>query len=486
MTTAYTSVYRCGDLIDLCRGPHLPSTGKIKAFKCLRTSSAYFEGKADQESLTRLYGISFPDKKLLKEWEKFQEQAKERDHRKIGKEQELFFFDQASPGSCFWYPKGTYINNQLSNLMREEYRKRGYQEVITPNMYDVDIWRTSGHWQNYEENMFSFDVEKKKFALKPMNCPGHCVLFNSRNRSFRELPLRIADFGVLHRNELSGALSGLTRVRRFQQDDAHIFCTTDQIESEISKVIDFLTYIIVDTFGMKYKLFLSTRPESYLGDLSVWEKTEAQLEKALKDYGAEFEIDEGGGAFYGPKIDIKVTDAMRRQHQTATIQLDFNLPERFKLKYIDSDGSEKRPVMIHRAILGSIERSMGVLTEHFGGKWPLWLSPRQVKLITVSDKFLDYAIEVKNSMYARGIEAEVEMDSGLTLNKKIRNAQIEQFNFQCVIGQKEMENRTLNVRTRDNKQHGEHKADFVVDRLAELREKRVINAEEVFIVEEKQ
>ena len=400
VTTEYTSAYRCGTLIDLCRGPHLSGTGQIKAFKVLKTSSAYFEGKADQESLSRLYGISFPDKKLLKQWEKFQEEAKLRNHRKIGKDQELFFFDEHSPGCCFWYPKGAFIFHQLQELMREQYRKRGFQEVITPNIFDENLWKTSGHWGHYSENMFKIpDVDKKCFALKPMNCPSHCLMFRSRTRTYRELPLRIADFGVLHRNELAGALTGLTRVRRFQQDDGHIFCTPDHIKSEMTKCLDFMKFIIKDTFGMEYRLFLSTRPESYLGELSVWDDAEQQLKESLTEYGQAFEIDEGGGAFYGPKIDIKVQDALMREHQTATIQLDFQLPIKFNLKYVAKDGSEKQPVIIHRAVLGSLERSMSIVTEHFAGKWPLWMSPRMVKVITVSDKFNDYGREVVDTLY---------------------------------------------------------------------------------------
>jgi len=479
--TEYTSAYRCGTLIDLCRGPHITDTSKIKAFKCIKTSSAYFEGKADQESLSRLYGISFPDKKLLKTWELFQEQAKQRDHRKIGKDQELFFFDISSPGTCFWYPKGAYIFNQLLTFMRGQYRVRGFKEVITPNMYDSELWKISGHWDHYSDCMFKLnEVEKKQFALKPMNCPGHCIMFKQRSRSFRELPLRFADFGVLHRNELAGALTGLTRVRRFQQDDAHIFTAPESIEDEISKCIDFLHFVIKVTLGMDYKLFLSTRPESYIGELEIWNDAEKQLINALNKYGAEFEIDEGGGAFYGPKIDIKVTDALNRSHQTATVQLDFNLPNRFNLKYIDSDGSEKRPVMIHRAILGSLERQMAIITEHFGGKWPLWLSPRMVKVITVNTKYNEYGQKVANTLYENGIEAELETDSGLTLNKKIRTAQLDQFNFQIIIGQTELDNESVNVRTRNNKQHGEYKFKDVLKKLVELKDSRSLKAEEEF------
>ena len=385
---AKTTVYRCGPMIDLCTGPHIPHTGKIKAFSITKASSSYWLGDAANESLQRIYGISFPDAKQLKEYQAFQAEAAKRDHRVIGQNQELFFFHPLSPGSCFFLPHGTRIYNTLLDLIRSEYVKRGFHEVITPNMYNTKLWETSGHWQNYHENMFSFDVEKEKFALKPMNCPGHCVMFAMRDRSWRELPLRLADFGVLHRNEASGALTGLTRVRRFQQDDAHIFCLPHQIKDEIKACFDFLQHVY-GIFGFTFKLKLSTRPEKYLGALEKWNEAERILKDALDEWGTAWELDEGDGAFYGPKIDISMSDALRRQHQTATIQLDFQLPERFNLKVhakeelIGSNSSAEspaaspdapttqymQPVMIHRAVLGSLERMIAILVENFGGKW---------------------------------------------------------------------------------------------------------------------
>uniref|UniRef100_A0A8C2DT77 threonine--tRNA ligase n=1 Tax=Cyprinus carpio TaxID=7962 RepID=A0A8C2DT77_CYPCA len=480
VTTPTTTVYRCGPLIDLCRGPHVRHTGKIKALKIHKNSSTYWEGKADMESLQRIYGISFPDPKMLKEWEKFQEEAKNRDHRKLGREQDLFFFHDLSPGSCFFLPKGAYIYNTLIEFIRSEYRKRGFQEVVTPNIYNSKLWQTSGHWQHYSENMFSFEVEKEIFALKPMNCPGHCLMFDHRPRSWRELPLRLADFGVLHRNELSGALTGLTRVRRFQQDDAHIFCSMDQIESEIKGCLDFLR-TVYDVFGFTFKLNLSTRPEKFLGEPEVWDQAEKQLENSLNDFGEKWVLNPGDGAFYGPKIDIQIKDAIGRYHQCATIQLDFQLPIRFNLTFVSHDGDDKkRPVIIHRAILGSVERMIAILTENYGGKWPLWLSPRQVMVVPVGPTCEEYAQRVRSEFHRGGLMTDVDLDPGCTLNKKIRNAQLAQYNFILVVGEKEKSSDTVNVRTRDNKVHGERSLMDCMERLKELKASRSRNAEEEF------
>ncbi|KFV90166.1 Threonine--tRNA ligase, cytoplasmic, partial [Fulmarus glacialis] len=480
VNTPTTTVYRCGPLIDLCRGPHVRHTGKIKTIKIHKNSSTYWEGKADMESLQRIYGISFPDAKMLKEWEKFQEEAKSRDHRKIGRDQELFFFHELSPGSCFFLPKGAYIYNTLIEFIRSEYRKRGFQEVVTPNVFNSKLWMTSGHWQHYSDNMFSFEVEKEIFALKPMNCPGHCLMFDHRPRSWRELPLRLADFGVLHRNELSGALTGLTRVRRFQQDDAHIFCTMEQIEEEIKSCLQFLR-TVYDVFGFSFKLNLSTRPEKYLGDIEVWNQAEKQLENSLNDFGEKWELNPGDGAFYGPKIDIQIKDAIGRYHQCATIQLDFQLPVRFNLTFVSHDGNDKtRPVIIHRAILGSVERMIAILTENYGGKWPLWLSPQQVMVVPVGPTCDEYAQKVTQHFHDAGLMADVDVDPGCTLNKKIRNAQLAQYNFILVVGEKEKASGTVNIRTRDNKVHGERTIADTVERLLELKCSRSRQAEEEF------
>jgi len=477
--TPTTTVYRCGPLIDLCRGPHVKHTGKIKSFAVTKASSSYWEGKVEAESLQRIYGISFPDPKQLKEWKHFQEEAAKRDHRKIGIQQKLYFFHELSPGSCFFTARGAYIYNTLMEFIKEQYRKRGFQEVISPNVYNTKLWEQSGHWQHYNDNMFSFEVEKEKFALKPMNCPGHCLMFSHTTRSWRELPIRMADFGVLHRNELSGALTGLTRVRRFQQDDAHIFCTPEMIKSEIKGALEFLE-VVYKTFGFEYNLRLSTRPEKYLGEITVWDEAEKQLKESLDESGHEWKLNPGDGAFYGPKIDITVTDALRRHHQCATIQLDFQLPIRFDLSYISESGDKKRPVIVHRAVLGSVERMIAILTESYGGKWPFWLSPRQCMVVPVAPPFDDYAKEVQAKLWEAGFQAEYDVDAGDTMNKKIRNAQLDQWNFIFVVGEKEKTHGTLNVRTRDNKVHGEHSVEDVITKLKALKLNRVQNWEDSF------
>ncbi|XP_023320101.1 threonine--tRNA ligase, cytoplasmic isoform X2 [Eurytemora carolleeae] len=475
--TDTTTVYRCGPLIDLCRGPHVRNTGKIKAMAITKNSATYWEGNSEAESLQRIYGISFPENKQLKEWKTLQEEAAKRDHRKLGIQQDLFFFHELSPGSCFFQPKGAHIYNKLLEFIKEEYWKRGFQEVISPNMYNSKLWKTSGHWDHYAENMFRFDVEKEAFGLKPMNCPGHCLIFDHRPRPYKELPLRMADFGVLHRNELSGALTGLTRVRRFQQDDAHIFCRPDQIKEEMAGCLDFLKHVY-SIFGFTYQLRLSTRPEKFMGDIEIWDGAEKDLADSLDSINLPWKKNPGDGAFYGPKIDITLQDALKRQHQCATIQLDFQLPKRFNLSFIDEKGEKQHPVMIHRAILGSVERMVAVLTENYGGKWPFWISPRQVMVVPVGIPFNNYAREVADRLRALGFCAEADTDDGNTMNKKVRNAQIAQFNFIFVVGEKEMTNSTVNVRTRDNKQHGEFSIQEVVDKFNVLREQRILKSEE--------
>jgi threonyl-tRNA synthetase len=477
--TDTTTVYRCGTLIDLCRGPHVRHTGKVKAMTITKNSASYWEGNSEAESLQRIYGVSFPDSKQLKEWKHFQEEAAKRDHRKIGKEQDLFFFHELSPGSCFFQPKGAHIYNKLLQFIREEYWKRGFQEVITPNIYNSKLWQTSGHWGHYSENMFKIDIEKEQFGLKPMNCPGHTLLFDHRIRSWRELPLRMADFGVLHRNELSGALTGLTRVRRFQQDDAHIFCRQDQIKEEMRGAMDFLKHVY-DTFGFTYKLKLATRPEKFLGDIEVWNTAEKGLEESLNELGLPWVLEPGDGAFYGPKIDITLSDALRRNHQCATIQLDFQLPLRFNLSYVDDKGEKQPPVMIHRAILGSVERMIAVLTENFAGKWPFWLSPRQTMVVPVGPSLNQYAQDIRDRLKSNGYCADVDTDDGNSFNKKVRNAQLAQYNFIFVVGEKEKENQTVNVRTRDNKVHGEFSIDDVLKRFQKLASERILKSEEEF------
>eukprot|EP00931_Biecheleriopsis_adriatica_P100687 TRINITY_DN75945_c0_g1_i1.p1 TRINITY_DN75945_c0_g1~~TRINITY_DN75945_c0_g1_i1.p1 ORF type:complete len:864 (-),score=160.53 TRINITY_DN75945_c0_g1_i1:96-2621(-) len=468
-----TTAYRCGDLVDLCRGPHLPSTGRVKAFTVTKNSSAYWLSSADNDSLQRIYGVSFPSDKQLKAHKRMLEEAKERDHRRIGKQQGLFFFDAVvSPGSCFWTSQGTRLYNRLQELMRAEYRARGFDEVITPNIYSSELFKRSGHYQNYRDDMYGFKVEGQEWFLKPMNCPGHCVVFDSRPRSYRELPMRMASFGVLHRNELSGTLSGLTRVRRFQQDDAHIFCREDQIKDEVTAALSFV-FDIYELFGFEFSLALSTRPKKALGSTELWDRAEGQLKQALEDTGKPWTLNKGDGAFYGPKIDIRLQDALGRGHQCGTVQLDFQLPLRFNLRYQaestaqetgtqETSSSEPddaqalppgyaRPVILHRAILGSVERMIGVLTEHFGGKWPFWLSPRQCMVVPVSEDAFEYARYVKDALHSRGFHVEANFGDA-TMNKKIREAQVAQYNYILVLGEKEEQSMSVNVRARGKKQ----------------------------------
>eukprot|EP00761_Pharyngomonas_kirbyi_P012508 gb/GECH01012535.1/.p1 GENE.gb/GECH01012535.1/~~gb/GECH01012535.1/.p1 ORF type:complete len:681 (+),score=214.99 gb/GECH01012535.1/:1-2043(+) len=466
------TAYRCGNLIDPCKGPHLLHTGRVKAFTVTKNSSAYWQGDSSKDSLQRVYAVSFPDKKLMKKYKEFIKQAAERDHRLIGRKQELWFFHEHSPGCTFFLPRGARLYNTLIQLLQKQYWKRGYEEVMTPNIFNVNLWKTSGHWQNYSENMFSFKCENVDYAMKPMNCPSHCLMFKNQARSYKELPIRYADFGVLHRNELSGTLSGMTRVRRFCQDDAHIFCTKDQIKSEINGVINFMKFIY-GIFGFEFKLCLSTRPEEkFIGEIEVWNQAEKALEEVLRESGLPWEMNPGDGAFYGPKIDVVISDAMERQHQCATVQLDFNLPERFDLLYTtaDTEGERQaRPVIIHRAIYGSFERFLAIVTEHFGGKWPFWLSPRQVVVIPVSDdKHAEYAKKVRDTLRGEEIICDVDL-SGRKLNKKIREAQVAQYNFILVVGQDEQENNSVNVRTRDTSDTKVMSLDDALEHFQDLR-----------------
>ncbi|MQL93392.1 hypothetical protein Taro_026027 [Colocasia esculenta] len=413
-----------------------------------KASSSYWRGKSDRESLQRVYGISFPDPKRLKEYINQIEEAKKYDHRILGLNQELFFFHPLSPGSCFFLPHGTRIYNKLMEFIRVQYRERGYQEVITPNMYNMQLWETSGHAANYKENMFTFEIEKQEFGLKPMNCPGHCLMFQHRVRSYRELPLRVADFGVLHRNELSGALTGLTRVRRFQQDDAHIFCRENQIKDEVRSVLEFISYAY-GVFGFTFELELSTRPEKFLGETETWERAEAALSEALSEFGKPWQINEGDGAFYGPKIDISVFDALKRKFQCATLQLDFQLPRRFDLTYSGEDEAKReRPVMIHRAILGSVERMFAILLEHYKGKWPFWLSPRQAIVCPVTEKLQPYALHVRDQIHQAGYHVDADI-TDRKLEKKVREAQLAQYNYILVVGEKEANSGQVSVRVRN-------------------------------------
>ncbi|CAK0779434.1 hypothetical protein CVIRNUC_004773 [Coccomyxa viridis] len=471
---ATISLYRCGPMVDLCHGPHLPNTGLLKASAVSAVNRAHWRADVNKEPLQRVYGITFPDAASMKDYQHRMEQAKERDHRNIGTQQELFFFDRMSPGSCFFMPHGTRIYNTLVELIREKYWEYGYEEVVTPNLFNFELWERSGHAEHYKDNMFLVDIEKQEFGLKPMNCPGHCLMFGHRARSYRELPVRLADFGVLHRNEFSGALAGLTRVRRFQQDDAHVFCRSDQVMEEVSACLRMLDEVYT-VFGLTYKAALSTRPPSYLGTLDQWDAAEAALRTALDQTGQEWELNEADGAFYGPKIDITVFDALRRKFQCATIQLDFQLPIRFDLQYKAASDDYERPVIVHRAILGSVERMFAILTENFAGKWPLWLSPRQVMIIPISDASLGYAERVRASLRAAKLHVEVDGSSN-TMKKKVRAAQLAQFNYILVVGEKEEVEGTVNVRTRDNVVHGMHALDSVKQVLLEEKATRSLSS----------
>jgi len=471
------TAYRCGSLIDLCKGPHLPHTGKVKAFGVWKNSSAYWKGNAENDNLQRVYGMSFPTANDFKAWKVEQDIMKERDHRVQGKKQELFFFHPLSPGCCFFLPKGAKIYNKLRAFIENQYRIRGYTEVITPNMFNKELWEKSGHWSNYKEDMFTLEVEKQQFALKPMNCPGHCLMFAHKSRSYKELPLRFADFGVLHRNELSGALSGLTRVRRFCQDDAHIFCRNDQIQDEIRGALDFLQFVY-GTFGFTFKLELSTRPAKALGEVEVWNRAEAALTAELDKFAGpgQWKLNPGDGAFYGPKIDIHVFDVYKREHQCATIQLDFQLPIRFELDFVGDDGKSSvgdeanRPVIIHRAILGSIERFMAILVENTNGKWPFWLSPNPIIIVPVGPKYYEYAAKVKAEVFAAGLDVEVD-DGPHSFNKKIAESRNLGANFILVVGENEEKDGTVTVRQRDvEKQHQQSVKDFIASCQVLLKE----------------
>ncbi|KAH1161424.1 hypothetical protein AAZX31_01G031400 [Glycine max] len=461
------TVYRCGPLVDLCRGPHIPNTSFVKAIACLKASSAYWRGDKDRESLQRVYGISYPDQKSLKEYLHRLEEAKKYDHRILGVKQELILHHEWSPGSWFFLPHGARIYNKLMDFIRNQYRDRGYQEVISPNVFNMDLWVQSGHAANYREDMFILEVDKQEFGLKPMNCPGHCLMFKHRVRSYRELPLRFADFGVLHRNEASGALSGLTRVRRFQQDDAHIFCRESQIKDEVRNGLNFINYVY-KIFGFTYELKLSTRPEKYLGDIATWDKAESALKEALDDFGKPWQLNEGDGAFYGPKIDISVSDALSRKFQCATLQLDFQLPDRFKLEFSAEDEAKiERPVMIHRAILGSVERMFAILLEHYKGKWPFWLSPRQAIVCPVSEKSQSYALQVRDQIHQAGYHVDADT-TDRKIQKKVREAQLAQYNFILVVGEEEANSGQVSVRVRDL---AEHKVMSIEKLLEHFRDK---------------
>ncbi len=470
------TLYHSGDFVDLCRGPHVQRTSQIGAAKLLEASGAYFKGDERNEMLQRIYGTAFGSKKELNAYFARLEELRKRDHRLLGRKLDLFSFHQEAPASPFFHARGTIVYNQLLELMREKYRAYGYDEVITPQVFDVDLWKTSGHYDNYRDDMFfadAFDeVEERSNSLKPMNCPAHCLLFGAQAHSYRDLPIRIADFGRLHRYERSGVVTGLTRVRTFAQDDAHIFCTTDQIEEEIEKLFDFI-FEIYAIFGFSdINVYLSTRPEKAMGDPAIWEHAEAVLTSCLESReGITFTVKPGDGAFYGPKIDFDVHDALDRAWQLATIQLDFQMPERFDLGFVDSDGDSKRPVMIHRAILGSLERFFGVMLEHFGGDLPPWLAPEQIRVLPITDAVMDYAQSVVDAARARGLRAELDGRSE-KLGYKIREGEAMKVPYLLVIGGREAEDGTVSLRLRHRRDEGVQSLDAVLDRVEEKTKNR--------------
>ncbi len=439
------SLYSQGEFTDLCRGPHLPSTAKVKAVKLLSVSGSYWRGDEKRQMLQRIYGISFPKQKELDEYLKNLEEAKKRDHRKLGKELELFSFHEEGPGFPFWHNNGMILLNNLKEYLRGKLAELDYQEINTPIILNQKLWLQSGHYENYKENMYFTEIDERDFAVKPMNCPGSTMVYRTSMKSYRDLPLRLFEFGLVHRHELSGVLSGLFRVRSFTQDDAHIFCTPDQIEQEISILIK-LIFDVYDTFGFNdVKVYLSTRPEKYIGSLEVWNSSEKSLASALETAGVKYKINEGDGAFYGAKIDFVVKDSLRRDWQLGTIQLDFSMPERFGLEYIGADSKIHRPVMIHRAIFGSFERFVGVLTEHYSGYFPLWLTPVQVNILPITDSHKDYAKRISDELRKDGFRVNVD-NRNEKIGFKIRESENKKIPYMIVIGDKEVENNNISVR----------------------------------------
>jgi len=465
------SMYEQGEFDNLCKGPHVPRTGLIKAFKLTKIAGAYWRGDASKPQLQRIYGIAFPDKKDLKQHLTLVEEAEKRNHRKIGKDLELFSFHDEAPGMPFFHDHGSFIWNKLVDFTRDMMLKRGYEINKTPMILNKSLWLQSGHWEHYKDNMYFTKIDDQEVAVKPMNCPGNILVYKTKVHSYRDLPIRAGEFGLVHRHELSGVLSGLFRVRCFTQDDAHIFCTEEQIKDEVKELLKFVDDLY-STFGFEYHMELSTKPDKAMGDPKLWALAEGKLKEVLDETGKEYKINPGDGAFYGPKIDFHLKDAIGRTWQCGTIQVDFQMPDKFDLNYESSNGSKKRPVMLHRAILGSVERFMGILVENYAGKFPLWISPRQVRLLPIADRHVDYCNKVKAKMEAHDLRVEID-DKAATTSKKIRNAQLDQVNYILVVGDKEVDNSTVNVRTRDEKVLGEKKLkDFIGQMEEEIKQKK--------------
>ena len=459
------SFYKQGEFVDLCAGPHLDATGNVRAIKLLSSSGAYWRGDEHNKMLQRIYGISFPKASQLEEYINIIEEAKKRDHRKLGKELELFFFDETAPGMAYWLPKGFTMLNTLIEFWRKEHQKRGYQEFSGPQLNSSVLWKTSGHWDHYKEDMFVLkDIDGNEQALKPMNCPNSIKVYQSKLRSYKDLPLRFNDVDVIHRNEKSGQLNGLFRVRMFRQDDSHNYVTEEQIGSEIKEIVEIINKMY-GIFGLEYQLTLSTRPKDYMGEIETWDKAEVDLKKVLNELCGEnnYRINEGDGAFYGPKIDIKMKDCLGREWQMGTIQLDFQLPSRFNLYYIDKDGNKKTPIMIHRAILGSFERFLGIITEHFAGAFPMWLAPVQVKILPIADTHIPYSKKIKEKLEEKGIRVELD-DRSEKVGYKIREAQLQKITYMLIIGDKEIENNAVGVRSRKDGDIGQMQLEEFINR----------------------
>ncbi len=462
--------YHEDDFYDLCRGPHLETTRNITAYKLLKVSSAYWRGDSNRESLQRIYGITFPSKEQMKEYINFLREAEKRDHRKIGKKLDLFSFHEEAPGSPFFHDKGNYIFRQLVNYMTELLDERGYELNRTPLIMNESLWKQSGHYDHYKENMYFTEIDGQEFAVKPMNCPGNLLVFKANSHSYRELPIKAGEFGIVHRHELRGVLSGLFRVRFFTQDDAHVFCTEEQIEEQVKELID-LIGITYKTFGFSYNLELSTRPEKAIGSDDMWNKAESALKNVLEKNKIDYKLNLGDGAFYGPKIDFHVKDAIGRSWQCGTIQLDFSMPEKFDLKYKGKDGEDHRPVMIHRAIYGSLERFMGILVEHYAGKFPLWMNPNQIVVLPITDRHIDYCNEIYCEIKKNCFRVDVD-DRRVSLPKKIREAQLSQYNYILVIGDDETTKGVINIRTRNNEVHGEKQLNEFIKEIVKERDEK--------------
>ena len=467
---AEISFYKQGDFLDLCAGPHLESTGKLKAVKLMSVAGAYWRGDEKNKMLQRIYGTCFPKKSQLDEYLNRLEEAKKRDHRKLGKELDLYDIMDEGPGFPFFMPKGMVLRNQLEDYWREEHRKRGYEEIKTPVILNRDLWIRSGHWDNYRENMYTVKIDDADYAIKPMNCPGGVLAYKRKLHSYRDLPVRMAELGLVHRHELSGALHGLMRVRCFTQDDAHIFMTEDQIKEEVIGIIDLIDSFY-NVFGFKYFVELSTKPEKAIGSDELWEKATNALIEALEEKGLDYKVNEGDGAFYGPKIDFHLEDCIGRTWQCGTIQLDMNLPERFDLSYVGEDGEKHRPVMVHRVVFGSIERFIAILTEHYAGAFPTWLAPVQVKILPIIDKHHDYADKVRDALEKEGVRVEVDYRNE-KIGYKIREAQVNKIPYMLVIGDKEVENNEVSVRSRKDGDQGSESIDKFVEKIVkEINEK---------------